>query len=522
MNYSAITLLMLLSVFFALRLILIFVWKFNPSDALTHQYDARAIELNGGRIPSHLSQFYPTPQFSYPWAGSWLIYKFKILNPVIVGTIFNTFVSSIQFFLLYVLVLAGAISELGFLVGAIILVVAPNCVGPLMSVFGWHGRIVGSVAMSVLITLAILMAPEISPFYFVLYAILYGFIFYIFMLFSQFAVQSFFVLLMPLFLLENAFVVFAAMICGFCLVVFLSPSMVITILRGHINHVVFYRDILQYRHRSVSDNVFSLTGYVRAFRKSPSVRQALSLALYTPLVRCLAFAPWLLLLPLLLFAPQATLDNVTLFCCSLVVMSLLCIPIINVKGLRFLGESDRYFYFVGEFASIILIGKLVETDYFSVETFAAIVGFCILVYLIFVIARSKFSPDVSIQEFKEAGNSLKGQEGRALCVPNNYSEGVALFCDIEFVGLHSNVSWEREKWSVYDRLFPHVYPYPIINKSLYSELNIQFIVVAKKFCDKNYLLRHGLLEKLLSDKYNYDDCGHMFFENKDFVIYQVT
>ena len=50
-------------------------WKFNPSDALTHLYDAKEIEKNGGKIPIKLTQFFPEVQFPYPYGIAWVLYK---------------------------------------------------------------------------------------------------------------------------------------------------------------------------------------------------------------------------------------------------------------------------------------------------------------------------------------------------------------------------------------------------------------------------------------------------------------
>ena len=75
----------------------------------------------------------------------------------------------------------------------------------------------------------------------------------------------------------------------------------------------------------------------------------------------------------------------------------------------------------------------------------------------------------------------------------------------------------KKDWEIYDKLFPHAYPYPSGNRDLYKRLDIDTLVISKRFLDPSYLERNNLSKLLNNGDYEYD-VGKVVYESDTFVI----
>lgn len=497
-------------------------WRIDPSDAWSHIYDAGLIEKEGG-IPKKVSGYYPEPQFTYPWLLSWCIARFKPSKPVVWGSWLNIVVSLVEVLvgsslLVVVLVLEERPGDviIAAMYTGLLLAFNPAIYSPWMKLYGIHARTVGSLLCSIALISMYLGHSHSATWYIVSLATLSITIFV-----SKFGIQAALFGSLILVLLTQSIEPVLVCVLSAVLTIAVSRGLAWRILKGHWYHSVFYMRILQYRHRATTRGTLTLYQWIlQAFRER-NVRQIFMNVVWTPSLRVFCFSPMIILILLYAFNVDQLLGYEKTFI-GLALCSLLLIPLITTRGLRFLGEADRYYSYMGTMPLAIASGSVFSSSHYGGLFIAGIIFINSIFFVVFFAMRSKediISLGLNEREIGEKIDELLVHDtARVLCFPQNISEKLRPFSQAVFVGLHLNASWKSSDWVVYDKLYPYFFPYTTSDiKYLRSDLEIRYVVVVKRFVEKEYLLRSGLDPDLIIVPE-----GCCVFENVSYKIVDIS
>jgi hypothetical protein len=160
-----------------------------------------------------------------------------------------------------------------------------------------------------------------------------------------------------------------------------------------------------------------------------------------------------------------------------VIFSVLLAILVDIKGLRFLGESDRYIMFItSTLVPIALVISSTSND--SVLTLVAFYSF--FLQILYIYGQSRVSKSHDTREAEDAVSVL-GCDGNVICFPTNTMQKMMMFSDCKFVGLYLNApTFDRKNEDLLMKLYRKEYPYFDVDEDALKKIyNVKYIVVDK-------------------------------------------
>lgn len=505
------------------------VWTFDGSDAWSHIYDA-SLYTNWKKIPTEAPNFYPKPEFSYPWAVSWLLYVFKPRDPTKFGIKLNLILMVMEVGLTCVVILQWATVNQALLY-AFIRLTNPLSFSPWSGIYGLSARVMGSSAVSLFVILAPFLSLEFSsaPAYLLLAAFLVA----VCVVSSQFAMQA----LLPVLIITSLYfqtpIFFIGALTTYIFLLMASKGRVLEILAGHIKHVKFYASFLQHNSTTLQERMENPWEWLSRLSKRPIMASLMKL-IWVPEFRVFLWNPALLLLSIIWLyslitgskfpeVPNGTYYALVTFTCVGLV------PIINIKGLRFLGEPDRYFTFIGQATTaVFLAGILTNGDEINHLLEVGVLPYLVFVMLISGILLYKRAQIVQRQGTnleKEIVDVISERESKreiprdpvVLVNPANRADKFACLSRFIFPAIHTNVVKNTKMWGEYERIFAAGYPYVSEAAIFDLKIPVDYYVVCKRFFSDEYLKRHTLKKDSTKERVGLQS----LYENEEYEVFGV-
>lgn len=519
--YYALVGLVIIAVIF--RLLPLYYWKFDGTDAWSHIFDAGQLRRFDGALPDKVKSFYPEPEFTYPWIISYFIYRFKPCDPVRSAIHINIILSLVEFltaaFLLFLIINHGGDTKTIFYSSIAVIgvyAVSPIVYSPWAGVYGINARVLGALVTNVaLVTMVFCISTKDY-----LLLIVPVLLIPIVIISSKFAVQAFILGAVALSLIYSSPIPLLVSCLGLVFSLLVTKGKVLSILKGHYKHAKFYCIFLQYHATATVYRTWSIYRWIINSIKSRTIKNSIGTLVWVPAIRVIIWNPWIILVLWGLLYVE-TFDEVTKGLLTLVFAGLVVIPVITTKGVRFLGEADRYFTFMSTMPLALLIGLNVT----SLDNAWALY-FLVFIYNVFMSVymfkvRAGIAKGEGAESEQDVANYLEAncrdEYERVVVVPQNVSDKLACYCNCVFMGLHTNVTEDEEKWGVYFKLFPKFYPYPNTSyEELKSEYNVKHVVLAKRFVEAEYLRRLQLPQDIVKIPDSVP-C----FENEKYLIHKL-
>ena len=480
------------------------IWTFDGSDAWSHIYDA-SLYKNWKNIPTEAPNFYPKPEFSYPWAVSWLLHVFKPDDPTRFGIILNISLMLGEVALTCLLLVQWASTDL-VLLYAFIRITNPLNFSPWSGIYGLNARVIGSTAANLIVIMTPLLwiNKTSAAEYFVALSVLFA----VCVVSSQFAMQA----LIPYLILTSLYFQAPIFILG-CLSVYgllllISKGRVLEIFLGHLKHVKFYARFLQHNSATLQERMENPWNWLIRLPKR-EIRIAAMKLIWVPEFRVFLWNPALFVLSVVCIffitteRPFPALPGggdyaaIAFTCVALV-------PIINIKGLRFLGEPDRYFTFLGQSAAAVLLAAMLtanggDNELLRLGVFPYLV-FALLISAILLYKRSKIVHHQSTELEQEIIDVIIRRESSkadlrdpvVLINPANRADKFACLSEFIFPALHTNVVQDEENWTEYETLFSSGYPFVSQAAVFDLKVDVDYYVVCRRFFSADYRARHSL------------------------------
>ena len=488
------------------------VIKQDPTDKWSHILDANIWRVKK-KIPTTTGRFYPPDDFSYPYGIAYFlklslnnINKFVWLNIVVnIAEVFSIFLLCYFYVNQYTAILYLMLAS-----------IMPSILSPWYGLYGVNARNIGAI-LCTMYAISLFIGEHYSQS--LLFIPLQITVILISIYFSQFAVQSIIFTSTFTAFWFTSFTPLLPIFLTIVLVKSLSIKSIEGIVRGHYQHVKFYFKFLQYHatatiHRNKSLHQF----FYELFRQTDLKKFIISF----PFIRLIIFYP---VIPIFI-GVISTYGQVGLlyeYALGLVLMNILICIIIPLKGLRFLGEADRYFMFG---SNHIILLSISEVLYFSenISVVIILMAFFLVWYLLLLRVRSEYNIDSEFEKDERVVLTfLKGMssgDGNVLCVPTNISDKLAVNLENKFVGIHTNVNPNENYWQYYYDLYSrNLYPYPDLdNATLLKNLNIDLVIISKKFISTSYLKSNGYPKVMNLDPEGYSK----ILENESYIVLQRT
>ena len=480
------------------------IWTFDGSDAWSHIYDA-SLYTSWRTIPKEAPNFYPKPEFSYPWAVSWFLFVFKPKDPTKFGIKLNLLLMVTEIGLTCAVILQWASVDQALLY-AFIRLTNPLNFSPWSGIYGLNARVIGSSAVNLIVILVPFLSADLASS--TAYFLLVAFLFAVCVVSSQFAIQA----LLPLIVITSLhfqtpnFLVGASAV--YLSLLLASKGRLVEIIAGHIKHVKFYAVFLQHNSATLQERMENPWEWLSRLSKRP-IKVSIMKLIWVPEFRVFLWNPALLLLSIIWFyflVTGTTLPEVPggMYYAIVAFTCVGLVPIINIRGLRFLGEPDRYFTFTAQGAAAVLLAGILTDGKESSHLF----GLCVLVYLVFVMfisgvllyKRSQIIHRQSIKLEQEIVDVISRQDSSqptlrdpvVLINPANRADKFACLSRFIFPALHTNVVENTEMWAEYKTIFSAGYPYVSEAAIFDLKINVDYYVVCKRFFSDEYLARHSL------------------------------
>ena len=513
---------LLLSLALLIRLLPVFMWSRDPSDAWAHVYYADNIKANGGRIPKFVNRIKPDTEFSYPWGIAWLLAKFKIKNPIRLGIIFNVIISIIEIlvtmgFIIWFLGISGSNSDsqTALLLGIGFYFALPQVVSTWSGLYGLNARPLGTILVNV--SVVTLVAGIYVNYWLLCVPIL---LLPIILLFSKFGIQA----ILLSFLILSVLTVSITPIIVFLVALLFSYVMLrkhlFVLLKGHYMHSKFYAQFLQFKHSATTKRCWTLIGWIKFAVSTRSLNLLVLRAYWTPILRSLLLNPWLLCIVWLAINYYSNFNEMEQVLFQVVVFAYVLTVIINIKFLRFLGEADRYLSFFATMSMAILISMhtVAMGDYI-------VYGLCLVISigntLALVVAQSKHKVDKETKSEIQLGGYLNDKVSsldNIITIPTNLTQRLLPFINASFVGMYMNAPISEKRQGILKTLYPKNYPYPTTDFDfLKNEFDVKYLVFAKQYCTEAYLERQFLEKDLVKVPQE-----PVLFENQKYIVYKLS
>jgi len=484
------------------------LWKTDPSDAWSHGYYARLIQLHKS-IPRYVDRIIPHTECSYPWGVAWAISKFNIDwdDPRLtrVGSLFNICISSADIILVSLACSIvshhiGHSFEISLqtgVVGALIMAVLPQPFSPWSGLIGLNARPLGAMLTNVgAISMCLATVTESNFWWLAISSTAFSLI----LLTSKFGVQAWLVAMATIALASGSIGPVISTLVGLLLGIIVTKGKALRILAGHIAHSIFYARTLQFRHTGTVKKCWPFSVFlVRALKGFPNT--SVFTAIYsTPLLRATLLNPWILCLIPIWMSLNSDIPLIRTLLWTATV-SVIAIPVISTPGLRFLGEPDRYLMFQGTYATIILTSPVLSDTVSSAAYWiltGGLLATSLMLSIVFIKTRSRIRHNVDYGPEHEVARFLNEQSKRnsgpiVLCVPTTITQKLIPICHASFVGLYLNAPLSLKRQKILDEIYTENFPYPKADvETLAESLGVCFIVYSSHHCDPSYLLRNGL------------------------------
>lgn len=486
----------------------------NTSDVWKHVNAAQ--HYNGRGIPQAIKNIVPEPQFSYPWFSSYLIYLTRPKDPNKLGALINVSVLLGACFITSALALHELDRESQLLFCAIVLC-NPVWIGPWSGTYSLNTRVTGAVFTNIFVFLFCgpsFLSLEVK--FLLATALSFSLIFI-----SKFAVQAaLFFSIIYASLFQNL-LPFLTLLSGSLITIVMSGGRSLDIIRGHVMHSVFYAEFAQFN--TVALNVRrtsfkkAIASVVCALRKRSIDIKPLA---YNAQSRLFIWNPQILIIVFIAVTASWSEGGTIAELLKPVAIGLALAFVVDIKGLRFLGEPDRYFYFISLYCGAAYIATKHDIQnqlWIYVPYFSACLA--IMTYMI----KARFKGEVSFEiEEKLAEDAVRSinwvqaDKGETVLVnPSNLSDRFACISGFRYVGVHCQVSWDRTTWPIYKRFFKEGYPTISLSADIKNDFNVKALLV-----DKSYYQRDDELDRLLSS------CDVAAtspeFENQKYLVYRVS
>jgi len=485
----------------AVRMIPVFLWKTNPTDAWSHFYLAGLIR-SSGEVPDKFNKVIPETEVSYPWGLGLLFSMFPSEDPVRRGSIVNVMLLAINAGVAAIVAFEFSTRLLGqysidpgvsALLACGMFVFLPYDFSTFSSTYNISARPIGLVLTN--LTVLSLVLGEVATWQFYLVPLL---LIPMQLYVSKFAIQASILAGLFLALVFQSLLPVLTVVAGLLAAIIVFRKNALRIMMGMWYHSLFYYQYLQDHAVNTAIRTWSLRKWVGQVLRGGGLKKAIAKAYFTPSIRVFVFFPWLfLLLYGLITMPGIFRDDLLGPLAGLCGFALILVPVFVYRRFRFLGEADRYLSFIALTPLAILVSVLVQVLPNGFVMYAVISVVSAVSVAGMILGRPAGGGGKDDGAADEVIGWLNSQpnatEAVVLISPTNLLQRFLEPLKGTLAGLFFNAPFSDEGRSYLARLYPGFYPYPCTELDrLRDEFGIDFLVVSKHYYDETYLRRHDI------------------------------
>ena len=319
----------------------------NPLDAWVHIHLAKLLRKYGS-MPDLDDSIFPPQELGYPWGIAKIINAADIKDPLTVWPVFNLLLESLEAILAVIVMWFLGSEYLGLygiylfvpsLASIGIYVLSPISFNPRSGMNGVNARPLGSFLCNVS-----LLGLCLGQFGYELGYILMILAFPVILFTSCFAHQALLIGTFALALCTTSLVPVAVYLTSLLFAVIVLRKAAIKIIKRQFSHLDFYARYVQFHHIGTTQKCWSLSKWLFESIRNRSIAFSIRSVLNTPFLRLLLFLPWAAVAP---FALWFDMPGPLFPLAVLAVLGIAIVPFITIRYFRFLGEADRYMFFLG-------------------------------------------------------------------------------------------------------------------------------------------------------------------------------
>lgn len=464
------------------------------SDAWFHLDYVREIRANGHRVPERFDRYHFEAPATYPWLFHWMLARLpdRALRGLLprLGSVVSGLTAVTLFLAVRALPLGGADPYLAAVAASAVYLTVP------MASYAWSGvHTVSERPLGVLLTFAstwgaalFLASGEPAAAAVAVAACAAAY------LTSKFAMQALALGLPGLSLVTLDVAPLALWSAGLAAAWLVTGGRAGRVWRGHLDHLGFYRRVMQHRHVAVRHRNIGLLRALRLALRERS-RKALLAAASNPILRALAYGAVVVACPLAWSGAGGSVPpaGVEALAAAGTLALAGCVVVASVPGLRFLGEADRYVYYLGILPACVVAGWALATaptgptGLYALA--AALFSLPLLAADLYVRGGGERSPDPweRASAFRRSVEEPLRARGvrKVLCVPGNMSAFVRFATEMEVVSWAHPRPEEYDDWNL---LFPDYFPYPNHDlTALKDHFGFGAVLVFGNYVDESYL-----------------------------------
>lgn len=495
----------------------------DPTDAWHHIFLSR-LYSSGSAWPTTEHDVFPPADLRRPRFLPWLLYRFRPKDQIRFGVQLNFLFLLIEV-IVTVLLAKVCVSALALpegqqrivvVVAACVQMLAPYIFLPWSGVFGLNARPFGTLLANLGICGTVL-ALTVDP----LFGCLPVVVIPLLIVSSSFGVQAMVFGSLGLAVVMQSWLPVMYVIAGFCCAGVLRGRVLFGIVAANYWHLRGYALFLQYHNQATVQRCWPVHRWIRHALQCGSVKRVVETAAYTPMLRVLMLMPWLGAIAVYVWNGRGYSD-LEWGLLSTVAIAIGLVPIISYRHFRFLGEPDRYVFFLARMPIALVLG-IAFVSHPWMQNILYVFG--ILSLLMWFAALRQRLRTLSIDQNKDqhvdgVADFLRSQRAetadRVLCVPTTLMKELRQRVDIEAVGLLTALPRSPEHFATIKRLYPDMFPYPTTDMGyLRDDLHVRYLVYAKRLCRADYLKSRNLPERLVAWP-----SGAPCYENGGYAIYR--
>lgn len=495
--------------------------KARGSDVWFHLHASEEIRKNKYRMPKTLGGFLIETPFDYPPLVHFFLSFLSKKSRERLEPFFGSIVDTAQVIALFLFVLILTTSYTYAFLSGILFAFFPLLVKVDARVFFLSPRPFGELfaSLSIIFSLFFVWFGDIPS------AILSMFCLSFVFLSSKFGAQAvlFLYIILSVLLLNYYLILF--FLGGLLLAVAISKGHYLKVLSGHFRHSSFYNRAIVHKH-SWTKQVSGFGRIGSAFREEKLSAKAVAVSLLrNPVIHAVVHSPLLLLVLLWLVLQRFDVFEVNYYFYPLfawVIASFLLVLLISTRGLRYLGEAERYMEY-GSIPLCALSSIMILELSCAFDSECAIMWTFLYAVIIYSVLLIAVNYRLSVKEFvKRPGDSRDAEElferlgkipkSNVLCTPITTSFDVAYSSHHKTLFWGGNIPKRPFSSKDFDLIFKDVFPFPSDDlDSLISGYGIQYVLVWKHSLDRAPL-------EYYSDLHRYP----IEFENSSYVLHRTA
>jgi hypothetical protein len=493
----------------------------NPLDAWVHIHLAGLLRKYGS-MPDIDDSIFPPQELGYPWGIAKIITAADIRDPLAVWPIFNLLLESLEAILvvavmwflgLEYLELSGIQVFFSSLAAMGIYVLSPYSFNPRSGMNGVNARPLGSFLCNV--SLLGLCLGQFG------YELGYAFMilaFPVILFTSCFAHQALLIGTFALAICTTSLVPIAVYITSLLLAVIVLRKAAIKIIKRQFSHLDFYARYVQFHHIATTQKCLSLTRWLFESIRNRSIAFTMRSVLNTPFLRLFLLLPWAVFAPLAFWFdmpgplfPLAVLAGI----------GIAIVPFITIRCFRFLGEADRYMFFLGRFPLAIVTGWVVGQSTYGgyLWIMLAVASLACLIYIITRLPHkiTMFTKANHLDEdVAEFINSTTEDGKRVIFVPTNLNSIFVTLLRPALVGTLCGLPKNKRSRELLRKLYPSWVFFPTSDfEILKKDFSVQYIVYSRHHIDPNYLTFRNIDLQFTYPK------GNAVYENARYLLFKL-